>query len=116
MPSLRTDTLFRCHNTLLSVEWRKGDAHVVALSEMDHGWNIKESIDDGVAGEHEGIRYGYFVDKGHTHPVRIDLEGDKHCTIDRSTASAVIGRTWKKSFYKVREVLDLIHSLPIVDN
>ena len=89
---------------------------MIAMSQEGHGWNIKESIDDGIAGSDEGIRYGYFVDKGHTHPVRIEVEGNSHCTIDQSTPAAVIGQTWKKGYYKVKEILSLVGSLPVISN
>lgn len=62
LPAFRIDRLFRCADTLISVEWREDDAHVVAFSKSGHQWSILDSIDGGHAGEDDGVRYGYAID------------------------------------------------------
>lgn len=62
MPAFRIDRLFKCVDTLISVEWKGDDAHVVAFSRSGHQWSILESIDGGHAGEDEGVRFGYAID------------------------------------------------------
>ena len=73
LPSFRVDKLFRCADTLVSVEWRDDDAHIVVFSEKGQLWRILESIDGGFNGEDNGVRYGYAVDRKHSHPVIIDM-------------------------------------------
>ena len=54
---MRIDRLFRCSNTLVSVEWVGDDAYVVALSASGR-WNLIENIDSGFIDEERGIQYG----------------------------------------------------------
>lgn len=39
VPAMRTDRLFRCSNSIVSVEWIEGNAHIVIFSQHDR-WRI----------------------------------------------------------------------------
>ena len=112
---MRTDALFRCSNALISVEWTNGDAHVKAFSESDD-WRILENIDDGFTDEQDDIQYGYAIDKGHTHPIVIEI-GTKRCLIDQSTQAAALEHHWIQDNYTLQELLDIVGaSLPQIDS
>lgn len=89
LPGFSTQSLFRCSNTLLSVWWSEGSAHLVVFSKHDP-WSIKESIDKGVVNSEREIHYGKLVDEGHTHPIRVDLADNKYCMISQSTPATKI--------------------------
>jgi len=61
MPAIRADALYQCSNTLVSVEWKKGDAHIAAFSKHDP-WKILESIDNGFSSEEKSVHYGKAID------------------------------------------------------
>lgn len=60
-PALIIEHLYRCSNTLISVEWYDGSAHIVAVSE-DAKWTIPENIDNGHRGKDKGVSYIYAID------------------------------------------------------
>lgn len=86
-PGVRTDRLFRCSNTLVSVEWIDNSAHIVIFSEHDT-WRITESIDGGFRSDERGLFYGYAIDYGHVHPVKIDIGNHEYCVISRDSKPA----------------------------
>jgi hypothetical protein len=46
LPAFRTDKIYRCSNTIISVEWIDQSAHIVIFGQEDN-WRIEESIDGG---------------------------------------------------------------------
>lgn len=72
---LLLDHLYRCSNTLISVDWHDNNAEIVAVSE-DTNWRIHENIDNGHRGKDKDVSYIYAIDEGHVHPIRIDI-GEK---------------------------------------
>jgi hypothetical protein len=116
MPELRTDKLFRCQDTLVSVNWKQDDAFIVAFSRLEEQWSILKSIDGGYTSEDRGIRYGYAVDRGQTHPVIVNIGSNLHCSIDQSTPAAHIDQPWDRNYYDLQTLLDLVGpSLPLID-
>ena len=89
VPALRTDRLFRCSNSIVSVEWVEGSAHVVIFSQHDR-WRLTENIDGGFMSDERGVHYGYAIDYGHIHPVRISIGEHQYCLISQESAPAVI--------------------------
>jgi hypothetical protein len=61
LSALRTDRLYRCSNTLLSVDWKHGNSYIVVLSKHD-SWRIQESIDNGFVNEERGVHYAKLID------------------------------------------------------
>ena len=39
VPAFRTDRIYKCSETIVSIEWINGDAHIVVFSERDK-WRI----------------------------------------------------------------------------
>ena len=116
LPSFRVDKLFRCADTLVSVEWREDDAHIVVFSDKGQLWRILESIDGGFTGEDDGVRYGYAIDRKHSHPVIIDMGNHEYCKVDQFTDPAVIVNNWSEDFYNLDEILNLVdHGLELLD-
>jgi hypothetical protein len=80
----------------------------VAFSVDDHKWNILESIDGGYSSEDRGVRYAYALDKNHSQPIRVDIDGNKYCLIDKSTEPAAIKHNWSRQNYGINDILDLV--------
>jgi hypothetical protein len=89
VPAFRTDRIYKCSETIVSIEWVNGDAHIVVFSEKDK-WRIAENIDGGFRGVERGIKYGYVIDYGHVHPVKLYVDDHHYCIIDYSTPKATI--------------------------
>ena len=108
MPAFRIDRLFRCADTLVSVEWKGNDAHVVAFSKSGHQWSILESIDGGHAGEDEGVRYAYAIDQQHEKSIVISMGTDSYCQVGRKTVPARVQNQWSSELYTLQSILDLV--------
>ena len=108
MPAFRIDRVFRCAETLVSVEWKENDAHVVAFSKSGHQWSILESIDGGHAGEDEGVRYAYAIDQQHEKFIVVNIGTDAYCQIGRKTVPAKVQSQWSSELYTLQSILDLV--------
>ena len=94
MPAFRVDRLFRCGDVVVSVEWKKSDAHVVAFSPSGHHWRILESIDGGYTGEEGEVRYAYAIDRKHEGAVVIDMGDGTYCKVSQDTKPSRVQNTW----------------------
>ncbi len=101
VPAFRLDRIYKCSETIVSIDWINGDAHIVVFSERDK-WRIAENIDGGFRGAERGISYGYAIDYGHVHPVKLYIADHHYCIIDSKAPSA----TFKFDF-EVRENYEL---------
>jgi hypothetical protein len=61
VPGFRTDRIFKCAHSIVSVEWIGSSAHIVVFSQQDK-WRIAENIDGGFRSDERGISYGYAID------------------------------------------------------
>jgi len=93
VPAFRTDKIYRCSNTIVSVEWMDQSAHIMVFGQEDN-WRIEENIDGGFRSDERGLYYGYAVDAGHVHPVKVFVGDREFCTIDRSTPAANVDFKW----------------------
>lgn len=116
VPAFRTDRIFRCSNSIISVEWIDDSAHIVVFSQDDN-WRIDENIDGGFRSSERGLDYGYAIDYGHVHPVKLHVSDRRFCLIDRSTRPAEIGFNWTvRENYELNDILHLAgESLPVHD-
>lgn len=114
VPAFRTDRIYRCRNSIVSVEWIEQSAHIVVFSQQDH-WRIDEEIDGGFRSDERGLYYGYAVDHGHVHPVKVFVGDREYCTIDRLTAPADIDFKWEvRENYELNDILYIAgESLPV---
>ena len=46
MPAIPIDSLYRCSDTLISVQWQEEDAHVSVFGERER-WILHQNIDNG---------------------------------------------------------------------
>jgi hypothetical protein len=117
VPAFRTDRIYRCSNSILSVEWIEDAAHVVVFSQEDR-WHIAESIDGGFRSDERGLYYGYAIDEGHSHPVKLQVGHRKYCLVDRNTPTANIDFKWEvRENYELNDILYIAgESLPVHDS
>lgn len=114
VPAFRTDRIYRCKNTIVSVEWIDQSAHIVVFSQ-DDPWRIEESIDGGFRSDERGLYYGYAIDYGHVHPVKVHVGDHDYCIIDKKTPPANIDFKWEvRENYEINDILYIAgESLPV---
>lgn len=111
VPAFRTDRMFRCSNSIVSVDWIEDSAHIVIFSQHDR-WRITENIDGGFRSDERGVYYGYAIDYGHVHPVRISIGDHQYCLISQESTPALIEEfDWQeKEDYNLDDLLFLAQS------
>lgn len=79
---------------------------------------IQENIDGGFRSSERQVEYGYAIDYGHVHPVKIEIGDRQYCEITRQTKPAIIDFKWQvRENYELNDVLYLAgESLPIKSN
>jgi len=61
MKAFRVDQLYRCANTLISVNWVESEAQVWKFSQQDE-WIHVDDLQSGYVFRDHGVLYGYAVD------------------------------------------------------
>ncbi len=114
VPAFRTDRIYRCRNTIISVEWYDQSAHIVVFSQEDP-WHIRESIDGGFRSDERGLYYGYAIDHGHVHAIKVHIGDHDYCKIDPKTPPAAIDFKWEvRENYDINDILYIAgESLPV---
>lgn len=96
------------------MDWINGDAHIVVFSQGDK-WRIEENIDGGFRSDERGVYYGYAIDYGHVHPVKLYVGDHDYCEISQETPAAQIEFNFQiRENYELNDILYLAgKSLPV---
>ena len=92
---MRVDSLYRCSNALLSIEWKRNNAYVSVFGQQER-WVLHKNIDNGFRSDERGLYYGRAVDEDHDQPLYLGIGDSHYCLIPKHTPPAEITFNWKQ--------------------